>query len=68
MKKKHKILFPKLEYEMLMQGITQKELGKIIGVSQPTIARKLSGESELTIGDVETICDYFNKDYYELFK
>ena len=68
MARTHKVLYPKLEFEMVKKGISQKALGILLKVSQPTIGRKLSGKGEWTIGDIETICNYFHKDYYELFK
>lgn len=68
MARNHEIKFPKLEYEMMVRGISQKALGILLRVSQPTIGRKLSGKCEWTIGDIETLCNYFHKDYYELFK
>lgn len=68
MARTHEVLYPKLEFEMVKKGISQKALGILLKVSQPTIGRKLSGKVEWTIGDIETICNYFHKDYYELFK
>mgnify|MGYP002523164030 CR=1 FL=1 len=68
MARKHEVIFPKLEYEMVVRGISQKALGKLLRVSQPTIGRKLAGKCDWKIGDIETICNYLNKDYYELFK
>lgn len=68
MARTHKVLYPKLEYVMVSKGISQKALGILLGVSQPTIGRKLSGKCEWTIGDIETLCNYFHMDYYELFK
>lgn len=61
------VKFPNLVAEMARRGETQKSLAKVIGVSEPTISLKFKGKSDWTIGEVEMICDYFGKDYYQLF-
>lgn len=66
---KEKIIkYPKLLEEMSSKGETQEKIGKLLGTTQPTISKKLSGKMEFTIEEVEKICEYFNKGYYELFK
>ena len=60
--------YPKLRAEMAKQGMSQKALAQLLEVSQPTISRKMLGKCDWTIGEIETICNIFNKDYYELFK
>lgn len=62
-----KVLFPNLLAEMARKGETQKSIAKVLGVSEPTISLKFKGKSDWTLGEVETLCDYFNKDYYQLF-
>ena len=62
------IKFPKLVGEMAQRGITQEALGEAIGLTRTTINKKLLGKTEWTIEEVEKVCDYFGKDYYELFK
>lgn len=62
------VKYPALEKEMEKRGEKRKDLAKVLGVSIATASRKLSGKSRLNIGDVETICEYYKKDYYELFK
>ena len=54
--------------EMAGKGETMTMLGKLLGVGRDTISRKLSGRAEWTIGEIEIICNHYNKDYYELFK
>lgn len=63
-----KIKYPELVGEMAKHGHTQKTLGELIGVSYPCISRRLSGETEWNISDIEKICEFYKKDYYELFK
>lgn len=65
--KKKKVLFPNLEAEMARNGETQTYIAELLKSSVPTISRKLSGQTEWTIGDVEVLCEHFNIGYNELF-
>lgn len=60
--------YPKLVKEMSAKGDNQTTLSKQLGLTQATISRKLSGKIDFTIEEVEKLCEYFNKDYYALFK
>lgn len=62
------IKFPNLKGEMAKHGETQESIGKLLGHTRGTIGLKLNGKSDWTIEEVEKLCNYFNKDYYELFK
>lgn len=62
------IKYPELVGEMAKRGETQKTLATLLGITNGTVSRKLSGQNEWTIGEIETLCKYYNKDYYELFK
>lgn len=63
-----KILYPGLVAEMAKHGDTQKTLGKLIGVNDTNLGRRLNGKTEWSISEIEKICEYYQKDYYELFK
>ena len=60
--------FPKLEAEMKEHKESQYTLARLLKVSQPTVCRKLSGETEWNIGEVDILCEHYKKDYYQLFK
>lgn len=62
------IKYPSLVAEMARRGINQGELAKIIISSQGSISRKIAGKNQWTIEEIDKICKYFDKDYYELFK
>ena len=47
---------------------TQKNVAKVLYISELTFRKKLAGISEWSIGEIETLCNHFKKDYYELFK
>jgi len=63
-----KRLFPGLVGEMAKNGDTQETLGKVIGLCRASILNKLSGRNEWTYSEIEAICNYYKKDYNELFK
>lgn len=63
-----KLKYPELVGEMAKHGETQKELGKLLGLTYASISRRLSGETKWSIDEVDKICKHYNKNYYELFK
>ena len=66
--KKHEIKYPNLEVEMSRNGDTQKKLADLLNITQQTVSKKLAGKVDWTIGEIEIICEHYNKDYYQLFK
>ena len=63
-----KIKDPELAGEMAKHGDTQKSIAKLLDLSIPSFSRRLSGEVDWSIGEIETLCKHYKKDYYELFK
>lgn len=63
-----KIKYPNLLAEMARHGEKQKEIGKLLGVTAATVCRKLSGQIDWSFGEVDILCEHYNKDYYYLFK
>lgn len=63
-----KILYPGLLAEMAKRGDTLNTIGKLIGVTNSSVSKRFSGKVEWSISEIEKICDYYGKDYYELFK
>ena len=43
-------------------------LANILGIQPYSVYRKIKGRNDWTISEVETLCEHFNKNYYELFK
>lgn len=62
------VKYPGLVAEMARNGDKQKSLAKLLGISEPSISKRLSGKKEWSIGEIEKICEHYDKDYYELFK
>lgn len=63
-----KILYPELLGEMAKHGDTQKSLAKLLGITYASVSRRLSGKSEWSISEIDILCEYYDKNYYELFK
>lgn len=63
-----KVKYPELAGEMAKHGDTQKTIAKLLDLSIPSFSRRISGEVDWSIGEIETLCKYYKKDYYELFK
>lgn len=63
-----KVKYPELAGEMAKHGDTQKSIAKLLDLSIPSFSRRLSGEVDWSIGEIETLCKHYKKDYYELFK
>ena len=63
-----KAKYPELAGEMRKHGDTQKTLATLLKLPRASISRRLSGETEWSIGEIEKICRYYGKNYYELFK
>lgn len=62
------VMYPELAAEMARHGDNQMKIGKLLDMTGASVSRRLSGKSEWTISDIDTLCKYYNKDYYELFK
>lgn len=62
-----KILYPGLVAEMAKHGDTQKTIASLLGMSTSNISVRLSGKKDWSIGEIEKICDFYKKDFYELF-
>jgi plasmid maintenance system antidote protein VapI len=60
--------YPELAGEMARHGDTQRTLAKVLGLKPDAVWRRVSGRTEWTIDEVDKICEYYGKDYYQLFK
>lgn len=59
--------YSNLVEEMKTNKVSQRKLSKILEIHENSVRKKLDGKNEWTISEIETLCDYFKKDYYELF-
>ena len=63
-----KVIYPGLVAEMAKRGETQEVLSKLLGLRRESISRRMTGKLEWSISEIDKICEYYKKDYYELFK
>ncbi len=63
-----KAKYPVIREELAKRGETLKDLEKVLHIDKTNIGLRVVGDREWTIGEVEALCDYFNKDFYELFR
>ena len=47
---------------------SQSYLARLLNITPQTVSKKLVGTTEWTIGEIDTLCNHYGKDYYELFK
>lgn len=62
-----KVLFPNLRAEMARHGDRLKDLSEYLGISVPSLNRRLSNEIEWTKGEIDLICNRYNMPYEKLF-
>ena len=62
-----KIVYPGLIGEMAKRGDTQTTISNLLGITVSNISKRFSGKKDWSISEIEKICDFYNKDYYELF-
>lgn len=61
------IIFPNLRAEKARRGDTLETLGALLGLSPPSVARRLSGQIAWSIDEIDTLCNYYNMPYENLF-
>lgn len=61
-------IYPGLVGEMAKHGDKLQTIAELIGLTVPSVWRRMNGKKDWTISEVEKICEYYNKGYYELFE
>ena len=54
--------------EMVKHGDSKEKIAGILGISTAQFRNKLKGKYDWTISEIDKLCIYYEKDYYELFK
>ncbi len=62
------VKYPGLVAEMARHGDNQTTIAKMFDITASSICKRFSGELEWKISEIEKICDYYGKNYDELFK
>ena len=57
-----------LQSEMIKNNESQKDVGKLIGITPNAVRNKLDDKNEWTINEIDILCNHYNKNYYELFE
>ena len=52
-------VFPELEKQILMHGMFKSEIAEALHIAQKTLSRKLTGQAEFTLHEVEQIAAMF---------
>lgn len=65
---KAEIKYPNITYEMKKHKHTRKAIAEVLGITTMSLYRKLTGRNDWTIGEVDKLCEYYKKNFYELFK
>jgi transcriptional regulator with XRE-family HTH domain len=53
---------------MERRGESQADLARLLELDRSQVSRKLSGDIQWTIGDIEVMTLHYNKDFWELFR
>lgn len=61
-------MYKRLKSAMIMKGDDQKTLAELLDVSIPSISRRLSGDIDWSISEIETLCERYNMSFEELFE
>ena len=61
-------LYLNLLKEMRKKGEKMQDICQLLDVSYFTLEKRLAGITQWTIGEIETLCNHYNKNYYELFE
>ena len=63
-----KFKYPNILAEMAKNGDSKAKIAGILGISTNQLRNKIYGKYDWTISEIEKLCIYYEKDYYELFK
>lgn len=62
-------IYPELVNQMKLHKQGLQEVADLLNIKyKEQISRRLSGKVEWTIGEVETLCNYYNMGFWELFR
>lgn len=62
-------IYPELVNQMSLKNEKLKDIVNLLGLKELSqITRRLSGEVDFTIGEVEILCKHYNIDFWTLFK
>jgi transcriptional regulator with XRE-family HTH domain len=65
--KKLIVIYPKLEAKRAYHGETAHDIAVLLGVSDDSARRRLRGEVELDLSDIEKLMNHYESTFEELF-
>lgn len=61
--------FPEIVNQMKKRKQTLKDVTELLGLADISqVSKRLSGNLQWSIGDIEILCKYYNMDFWKLFK
>jgi transcriptional regulator with XRE-family HTH domain len=64
---KKRTIYPKIREVLFEREEDQKDLAKLIGVTESELSLKLHGKRKFHLEEIKTMCSYYGKDINELF-
>lgn len=65
--KKLIVIYPKLEAKRAYHGETAHDIAAVLGVSDDSARRRLRGEVEFDLSDIEKLMNHYGSTFEELF-
>lgn len=65
--KKLIVIYPKLEAKRAYHGETTHDIAVLLGVSDDSARRRLRGEVEFDLSDIEKLMNHYESTFEELF-
>lgn len=65
--KKLVVIYPKLEAKRAYHGETAHDIATLLGVSDDSARRRLRGEVEFDLSDIEKLMKHYESTFEELF-
>lgn len=59
-------VFPELEKQIMMQGIFKEDIADALKITKSALSRKLTGQSEFTLREIEQIGKMFPETSWEI--
>lgn len=61
------VIYPKLEAKRAYHGETAHDIAAVLGVSDDSARRRLRGEVEFDLSDIEKLMNHYESTFEELF-
>lgn len=65
---KKKTMFPEITKQMIKRNEKQKEVAQLLGLDVSQVSRKLSGNIDWSISDIEILSKHYKMKFEKLFK